>query len=227
MTRDRLSIAGLLALVALAATGLAALRSASDLWAAAMFTATLGALGAATIVAMQGRGPRRTRAAGFALAGWGYLLLSMGPWCQSAVAPHLLTTRLLDELRLRSRAVPRVGHKVRAVMSGELRPAAVVEVKDGRFKLHYDGWSTYHDEWVALDRLYDPASEALAAPAAPTVAGRPGVNGYENFMRTGHSLLALTLALAGAAVARAVGCPAPPSADEPRDAPDGPPSRTP
>ncbi|HEX9953157.1 MAG TPA: hypothetical protein VGB53_15410 [Rubricoccaceae bacterium] len=42
----------------------------------------------------------------------------------------------------------------------------VVEVADGRYKVHYDGWADSWDEWVALDRL-------RSADAGPVTGSRP------------------------------------------------------
>jgi hypothetical protein len=94
----RVSIAGLMAVVLLVAVGVAALRSASDLWAGALFTLALGVLAIAALGAVSLRGRQRASWAGFAALGWGYLLLAFGPWCDTAIRPRLLTTKLLDIL---------------------------------------------------------------------------------------------------------------------------------
>lgn len=42
----------------------------------------------------------------------------------------------------------------------------VVEVADGRYKVHYDGWADNWDEWVATDRL-------RPTDAGPATGSRP------------------------------------------------------
>src|SRR5262249_4779035 len=73
MSRLRFTIAQAMALVLLAGIGFAALRSASVLWASAVFTLTVTVLSAALLAAMARRGRARMTWAGFALFGWIYL----------------------------------------------------------------------------------------------------------------------------------------------------------
>lgn len=70
----RISIAGLLGVVAFFAIGLAALIHPSDVWAGVIFTIVIGTL-LASILGMLLRGWRRGGWLGFAIFGWGYLLL--------------------------------------------------------------------------------------------------------------------------------------------------------
>ena len=76
MTRPRWSIGGMMAVVVIAAVGLAALRSPSETWAGGMLLLTCGILALAVVGAVTGRGARRTGWLGFTLFGWGYLALS-------------------------------------------------------------------------------------------------------------------------------------------------------
>ncbi len=97
-SRPRFSIAALMGIVVVCAVGIAALRYASELWENILFTLTLGLLAFALLGAIYRRGPRRAFWVGFALIGWGYLLLGFGPWCAEQVRPHLITTWLVDRL---------------------------------------------------------------------------------------------------------------------------------
>jgi hypothetical protein len=87
--------------VVVVAVGVAALRFASELWAGILLILTLGGLGAAVLAFHEGNAAPRSWWRGFALFGWGYLVLAMGPWASEAIAPHLPTTMGLDALYAR------------------------------------------------------------------------------------------------------------------------------
>jgi hypothetical protein len=103
------SIARLMALVAFLALALTSMRSGSELWSDAVLTATLATVMTAALGAVFCRGPARAAWAGFALFGWGYLALSLGPWFQSEVRPHLVTTHLLGYLHPLMAPIPPAG----------------------------------------------------------------------------------------------------------------------
>jgi hypothetical protein len=77
MRLPRFAIAGLMGLVV--AVGVAALRFASELWAGVLLMLTLGVLGAAVLAFHERSGASRAWWRGFALFGWGYVVLAMGP----------------------------------------------------------------------------------------------------------------------------------------------------
>jgi hypothetical protein len=95
--RPRFTILGMMALVGFAGVGLVGLRSATPLWASAVFTLALATLTAATVGAAMGR---RT-CLGFAIFGWAYLLAVFGLWPEAngVTAPPFLTKALLDYLQ--------------------------------------------------------------------------------------------------------------------------------
>jgi hypothetical protein len=66
--------------VALAALGLAALRSPTALWASLVILLALGAVCGATVGAILRRGLARGAWLGFAVFGWAYFLLTLSPW---------------------------------------------------------------------------------------------------------------------------------------------------
>src|SRR5262245_1390595 len=94
----RFSLLTLLVAVLLISVACAAVASGSDLWAWIVVTATVLALLIATVGALYLPGKRRAFAGGFAICGWGYLLLVQGPWSAS-VTPRLLTTVALNHLQ--------------------------------------------------------------------------------------------------------------------------------
>ncbi len=93
---SRFTVANILALIAVLAVGLAAMRDGSDLTERAAFSLMLVAL----FVGLVGAIVRRSEGAwvGFAICGWGYALLAFVPAISREVAPHLLTTEPLDGL---------------------------------------------------------------------------------------------------------------------------------
>jgi hypothetical protein len=88
----------LLAAVAFCGVSFAALRDPTDWWASTAFTGTLLGLAFAALYSVYRKGPGRAFWRGFTAFGVGYLVLAFGPWCETAVRPRLLTTRLLDAL---------------------------------------------------------------------------------------------------------------------------------
>jgi MFS family permease len=98
--RLRFSIASLLAAIIFCGVGLAALRSASALWASALFTIVVALLSSAIPCTMASRGPHRLTWAGLAVFGWIYLAIAFGPWPFSPDGPPpLLTIPLLDAIQ--------------------------------------------------------------------------------------------------------------------------------
>jgi hypothetical protein len=94
MKHLRLSIAGIMMLVALIGVGFAGLRASTPLWAAGLFTAAVALFTAAALGAYATRG---LPWAGLALFGWAYLGVVYGPWPHNHERmPPLLTAVLLD-----------------------------------------------------------------------------------------------------------------------------------
>jgi hypothetical protein len=99
--RPRLSIAGLMAAVLLLAVGFAGLRTASALWASALFTLTVILLAAASLGVAVSRRQTRMACLGFSLFGWIYLLTTFWLWPgpNGVSAPPFLTKSLLDAVQ--------------------------------------------------------------------------------------------------------------------------------
>src|SRR5689334_12956654 len=92
-TMKRHTIAGLMLVVLVVAVAAAALRDASDAWAGGLLLLTLLILGTAVIGVAYRREGRRAFWFGYALFGWGYLVLSQAPWFAEQVQPRLPTTQ--------------------------------------------------------------------------------------------------------------------------------------
>ena len=100
MTKPRFTIAGLIVFIGAIALIFAAMRSPTLLISQVAITASLTVLLASIVAAVVSR--PRAFWIGFAIFGWAYLLLSLGPWCDEHVRPWLLSTRFLDEIFLRT-----------------------------------------------------------------------------------------------------------------------------
>lgn len=64
-----------------------------------------------------------------------------------------------DRLRIPGREISvstsrfKVGDSVDVKWKGSWYPASVLSVKNGRYKIHYDGYGSNWDEWVSDDRI--------------------------------------------------------------------------
>lgn len=174
--KPRVSILGLMGVIALVAVATVALREANDLWASCLFTLTLFLLGLACLGGVFCRGRSRAFCAGFAAFGVGYLAVCYGPWAKSEVGPHLATTRLLNW------AGPRVMRNSKSWAAGLY--TVLVEGK---------GASS------------SPATLDTFQPEVFLLSGNaviPGGGATDSFLRVGHSIFALLAALIGGMAAR-------------------------
>ena len=102
MRSVRVSIAGLMGVVLVAAIGLAALRSSSQTWAGLLLLGTFGAFGIALVGAVCRSGSERGGWIGFAVFGWIYMNAAFWP---SDLWPKLPTESLLEALGPRLGAI--------------------------------------------------------------------------------------------------------------------------
>jgi hypothetical protein len=96
MRRRRLSIIWLASVVVISGVGIAALRFATEVWAGVVFTLALFVLGIAVLGVIYRYGARRAFWSGFALFGWGYMVVCFAPWFRDEVRPYLFTTKLQE-----------------------------------------------------------------------------------------------------------------------------------
>jgi hypothetical protein len=89
-------MSGLVGFVAICAIGFGCLLYASSPLASTIYSITPAVLTAGWLGIIYRRGARRAFWVGFSLFGWSYLILAYGPWFESAVSPHLASTRLLQ-----------------------------------------------------------------------------------------------------------------------------------
>jgi WD40 repeat protein len=174
MGRFRYSLAGLMGLVLFVAVAFAALRRADDLWDSTIFSLTLGLLVASVLLAIHRAEGRRAYWLGFALFGGAYLGASLIPPAEA----RLLTTRALVYLDSQLPG-PASNNPSIAVTSVAFSP---------------QGRTLYTSQGSTI-RLWDVAT------------GRPltgPIGTSEDFLRIGHSLTALVLALLGAHLSRSL-----------------------
>src|SRR5579883_3382262 len=96
MSTGRVNIATLMMLFVPFGMAVAAWKNLDETWATAQFSVTVLSLFIATLAARYSAEPWRTFWGGFAMAGWGYLTLSLAPYFAQEVRPRLLTTSIGD-----------------------------------------------------------------------------------------------------------------------------------
>ena len=176
MSRLRVTIAGSMGLVALAAAGMAAFRYPSPLTASGVFSLAVAILFAAWVAAICLRGRARAIWASFALCGSGYMALSLGPIVGRSTNPYLATTTLLDLAYEHCYLGP--------FGTPEVRTAAVIPNKP-------DKWARWNWPEAVVDVRMHNSSHYIMAP--------------DTFLWIGHSLFSLPIALAGGLLGRRLG----------------------
>src|SRR4051812_16073568 len=178
MARPRFSIAALLLVVIAAGVAVAALRASTDAWDGGVLGVPLLALLTSVLLAGHRRGRRRAFWLGFALFGWAYLVMSLVP----PIEARLPTTRglgLLDSLG------PGRTITMSFVPYGTVGgPGTLVTT----FAFASDGPWNGKPQGDPV-RFLDVGMRRFVAWPNGTL---------ENYMRIGHSLLALVLAFLGA-----------------------------
>jgi hypothetical protein len=121
MKAGRLTIAGMLGLIAFVAVAAAAMKNPTTLWTQILVTASLTSLMLASLAAIVHRGDR-SFAIGFAVIGWTYLVLSLAPWFEEHVGPWLLTTRVADEVYVRFLQQEKNSHMQELMENNDIYP---------------------------------------------------------------------------------------------------------
>jgi hypothetical protein len=214
MRKLRFNIASLLLVVLFAAVGFAGLRESNEIWDSSVFTVTLGVLLISVLLVIHRTERRRAFWLGFAAFGSAYLGLTQVPSIES----RLLSTKVLGYL----------DSKVSRSIHGELAFTGDLD-NDGKIDLYVlknsqqsalyrnKGNGTSEDvtataglSSTGTQGAADDGSVYRVVTAAVTsyrnvLAGQwlGGSGGStENFMRIGHSLLALIFAFLGGQLSR-------------------------
>jgi hypothetical protein len=198
MSRFRFTIRGIVWLVVFLGVAIAALRESNDAWDCGVFGLTLLILLTAVLLAIHRRESHRAFWLGFVLFGGVYLLLSLMPPIES----RLPTTKLLAFLEAKVPGRDRTFSVVFTTSSPSngFTVGSGGSVNSGTFILNTP--PTAANPAPAPAPATNPAGDwvidttnltrIFASPTATT----------ENFVRIGHSLTALLLALVGASLSR-------------------------
>jgi hypothetical protein len=215
MRKLRFNIASLLLVVLVAGVGFAALRESNEIWASGVFTITLGVLLISIVLATHRREKRRAFWLGFAVFGAGYLALSLIPSIES----RLLTRKALDYLDSKvSRSIPvgvgmayfeydDDGKTDLYVANNPQRNALSLNNANGTIQdlTAIAGLSSAGNQGAVNDgsvyRVVTAVEKSYLKRLAGRWLGRSGGT-TENFIRIGHSLLALIIAFLGGQLSR-------------------------
>ncbi len=198
MKRFRFHIGTLLLIVLFLGIGLAALRESTDLWDSGLFTATLAILLFSMLLSVHRKESRRAFWIGFALFGWIYLGLVLMP----SIEPRLITTKTLAFLNTKvSRSAP-AGLATFDYDNDGSMDLYVVNNAQLSNLYHNNGNGTFAD--VTAVAGLKPTGKQGWFPNMLAGPSLTGIGTAENFVRIGHSLLALIAAIIGGLLSRRV-----------------------
>jgi hypothetical protein len=181
MRRPRFTIRGICVFILFVAFSIAALRESTDTWDQVVFAGTLLTLSSAILLVVHRSGQQRAYWLGFVVFGWIYLVASLIPSTQS----RLPTTQAL--LYINSKMPARAS-------SDELQLALLEQIVTAEAEL-----SAASSSSVAPQT--NTAVPLLRWALQPRVLRGAGAS-EENFLRIGHGLLTLLVALAGGSLSR-------------------------
>jgi hypothetical protein len=201
MRHFRFHLGTLLLIVLLVAVGFAALRESNEIWESSVFSITLGVLPISILFAMHRTEKRRAFWLGFALFGAAYLAMSLVPPIQS----RLITSKALAYLDSKvPRSIPAGFAYFDYDNDGAMDLYVVNNSQPNALYLNR-GNGTFVD--VTTVSGSNPAVKQVVgegwvsnALVRPALAGSSGTT--ENFVKIGHSLLALIVALLGGQLSR-------------------------
>jgi hypothetical protein len=196
MRLPRFSIANALALIAILAVALAALRNPSYLWANITFSLALGALVVAIVNAVYGREAGRAYWLGFSLCGGIYLAVCSMPGLRDSVCPRLATEAILDFLypHLSPAATTPPAVPVVTANSPGVQPV-FVSSRTGGATFYMPPPPPMIPRWAAWTQPDRTASVGY-------MIGTVQLRSSEAFRQIGHSMCALLVAVLGAIFAR-------------------------
>jgi hypothetical protein len=172
--RPRFTIARMMVLVVVSGLAIAALRIASRPWASVIVTLTVLSLGVSILGVLTAQGKDRAFWVGFTVFGGFYVVLSSGPWFETAVRPRLLSSRVIELLHPH------------------------LDRRGARDHVYLDLDSYYLALWDSTP------GQAAASPSSGLIRLSIALSAKvpEEFMRIGHGLTALLLAFLGAQIAK-------------------------
>jgi hypothetical protein len=200
MRRFRVSIAGLMVVVLFVAVGVAALRQASEIWSGVLFALTVGAMAFAGLRAAYRREAKRAFWAGFAGFGSIYLVLAFAPGGGSR--PALVTQGFLTWLHpkiARQQPAATALTLTRSTLSAQVVTSASWVAPGGSSSVvttDFDG-----DGTVEVMGVPSQTQQVAFAPTGQFLFALTTLDPTA-FVRVGHCLIALLVAMLGGGVAR-------------------------
>jgi hypothetical protein len=202
MRSGRISLAGIVAVVAACALTLAALKVATEFWLGV--AAALTALGLLFVSIRAVTGPARPFWAASAVSGGLYLMLAFTPWCRAYLGPRLPSDGLLEWAHQAIGPQPRARIE-RYDRSARVTSSMIIEADDGsarQLATHLlgdeTGWTYALEGGADLDSLTSVTGSAWTSAAAFS-------DDREVFGRIGHLVEAWALALIGGLMGHGVG----------------------
>ncbi len=186
MRGPRISIAALMALIALLGVTFATLHAASEFSASAMLTLALAASGVALLGRLSTRGADKTTWTRYLVFGTGYLAICVGPWCDEHLMPSLVTTPFIDERYSNMEYTPRhAGERVWTLDRTDRR------YEEGEVFGDVDAKTVHFDVAHARTRTSSRYTASQIRPISPS-----------RYRRLWHSALSVWLGLLGLGLAR-------------------------
>ena len=181
----RISIRGVMAFVVVFAIGLAALRSANEIWGGVMLVVALAAVGVAVVGMIVMRGRERAWWLGFAVFCGGYLLSALSPLGSQITTTHFLeyVHRKAVGFTVMSFEVSRVDHSSLEYRVSFANGLGVTRVPD-----------SVANTTDALDLF------KTMTPPNPWRTALPGTANHDQFLRVGHCVFALLAGMFGGGV---------------------------
>jgi hypothetical protein len=182
----RISIAGLMALIALLGVTFAAPHAGTEFSSIAMLTFALAASGVALLGRLCTRGTARVTWTGWLVFGTGYLAMCVGPWCDEHVMPYLLPTSLIDERYSNMEYTPKhAGERVWTIDRPDMR------YEEGEVFGNLNANTIHFDVTHPRTRTTSRHTATEIRPISPG-----------SYRRLWHSALSIWLGLLGMALAR-------------------------
>jgi hypothetical protein len=197
MRLPRFKIGDGLALIAILAVALAALRTPSYLWANVTYSLALGAVVVAIVNFVYGREASRAYWLGFSLCGGIYLTVWSVPMLRDSVGSRLVTETILDFIYPHLSPATSPGTNVTVggtINAGTLGPGIAITSSpyNGGPPVAQEPPLSRWAEWTQPDRFISSRIQTAAVPLCSS----------EAFRQIGHSMFTLIVAVLGATFAR-------------------------
>jgi hypothetical protein len=202
MRRPRFTIASLLGVVVFVAVASAALREATEFWDGGVFGLALVTLITGVLLAVHQRDQKRAFWLGFAFFGWVYLVASLVPPVES----RLLTTKGLAYIASKVPRTPPMGVALADFDNDGQIDLFVANASAPDALFRNQGNGTFRDVTPvqpAVNNGKPFSGGVIVWNSSTTWKSLLGSDGTaENFVRIGHSVLALVMALFGGCLSR-------------------------